>query len=462
VTQTRISGSFRDPSGFVFRHDGALYRQVNQVYRPHYDAAVESGFFRAAMDEGLLVPHVEVPLAQVPHDDGASVMLRPDELPFVSYPYEWCVSQLQDAALLTLALQRRALEHGLWLKDASAYNVQFVGCNPVFIDTLSFERYPEGRPWVAYRQFCMHFLAPLALACHAHGGLAGLLRVNVDGIPLDLASRVLPWASRVRPALLVHLRLHAQAIARHAQTKDGAAVAQPRPVSRTALLGLVDHLERSIRRMQWSPAGTEWADYYDHTNYSAQAAASKHALLAGLIDELQPRSVWDLGANTGMFSRLASSRGIPTVAFDVDPSAVERNYRQGRKERDARLLPLVMDLTNPSPDLGWDGGERLSLAARGPVDVVLALALVHHLAIGNNVPLAWIARFLRRLGRHVVLEFVPKSDGQVGRLLASRDDIFPDYDAAGLERAFAAEFELRRRLPIEGSERLLYLFSARN
>ena len=134
MTQTRISGSFRDPSGFVFRHDGVLYRQVNQVYRPHYDAAVESGFFRAAMDEGLLVPHVEVPLAQVPHDDGASVMLRPDELPFVSYPYEWCVSQLQDAALLTLALQRRALEHGLWLKDASAYNVQFVGCNPVFID----------------------------------------------------------------------------------------------------------------------------------------------------------------------------------------------------------------------------------------------------------------------------------------------------------------------------------------
>jgi len=288
-----------------------------------------------------------------------------------------------------------------------------------------------------------------------------LLRVNLDGVPLDLASRLLPWASRVRPALLMHLRLHAQAIARHAETKAGAAAAQPRPLSRAALLGLIDNLARTISRMDWSPAGTEWADYYDHTNYSPQAAASKQTQLAALIDELDPRSVWDLGANTGVFSRLASSRGIPTVAFDVDPAAVERNYRQGRTEGDAHLLPLVMDLTNPSPALGWDGSERLSLAERGPVDLVLALALVHHLAIGNNVPLASIARFLRRLGRHVVLEFVPKSDAQVGRLLASRDDIFPDYDAAGLERAFEAEFELRRRLPVEGSERLLYVFRAR-
>ncbi|HWP67302.1 MAG TPA: class I SAM-dependent methyltransferase [Candidatus Limnocylindria bacterium] len=216
-----------------------------------------------------------------------------------------------------------------------------------------------------------------------------------------------------------------------------------------------------MRRPQWTPAGTEWADYYEQTNYSPQVAAAKQALVAGMIDELQPSSVWDLGANTGVMSRLASARGIPTEAFDVDPAAVERNYRQGRDERDPHLLPLVMDLTNPSPALGWDESERLSLAGRGPVDLVLALALVHHLAIGNNVPLDRIARVCRRLGRHVVLEFVPKRDGQVQRLLASREDIFPDDTAEGLERAFGAEFELRRRVPIAGSERLLYLFTAR-
>jgi hypothetical protein len=415
------------------------------------------------MDEGLLVRHEEVPLDAVPHEPGAMLLLRPEPLPFVSYPYEWCFSQLKDAALLTLALQRRALEHGLWLKDASAYNVQFRGSRPVFIDTLSFEAYPEGRPWVAYRQFCMHFLAPLALIAYRHTGTTWLLRSALDGIPLDLASRLLPRSTRLRPSLAIHVHLHARAIARHAATGSGAGAtpAQPRPLSKAALLGLLDNLAGAVRRLDWKPEGTEWADYYDDTNYSDAAAEAKRQLVAGVLDELAPRTVWDCGANTGVFSRLASGRGVPTLALDVDPAAVERNYRRARDERDAHLLPLVMDLTNPSPDLGWDGAERMSLAARGPADLVLALALVHHLAIGNNVPLAWVARFFRRLGRHLVLEFVPKSDSQVQRLLASREDIFPDYTAAGLERAFADDFELRRRLPIPGSERVLYVFTAR-
>jgi ribosomal protein L11 methylase PrmA len=456
-----VAGSFRDPSGFVFRHAGVLYRQVNATYRPHYDLAVRSGFYRSAMAEGLLVPHEEVPLANVPHDPGASLVLRPEPLPFVSYPYEWCVSQVRDAALLTLALQRRALAHGLWLKDASAYNVQFRGSRPLFIDTLSFETYPEGQPWVAYRQFCMHFLAPLALVHYRHVGLLGLLRSALDGIPLDLASRLLPGATWLRPSLALHVHLHARAIARHAATGEGAAGARPRPVSKAALLGLADSLEGAVRRLQWTAAGTEWADYYDDTNYSTEARAAKEALVARVLDALRPRTVWDCGANTGVFSRLAAARGISTLALDVDPAAVERNYRRARDERDAHLLPLVMDLTNPSPGLGWDGAERPALAARGPADLVLALALVHHLAIGNNVPLDRIARFLRRLGSHLVLEWVPKSDSQVRRLLASRADVFPDYTAEGLERAFADDFERRERLPVAGSERVLYVFAAR-
>jgi ribosomal protein L11 methylase PrmA len=176
------------------------------------------------------------------------------------------------------------------------------------------------------------------------------------------------------------------------------------------------------------------------------------------LDDVAPRSVWDLGSNTGEYARLSSERGIPTTAFDVDPGAVEVCWRRVRERRETNLLPLVMDLTNPSPDLGWDQAERAGLTARGPADLVLCLALVHHLAIGNNVPLEKVASFLGRLGRSVVVEFVPKSDPQVRRMLATRTDVFPDYTREGFEKAFAREFTLQRSEPLPDSERRLYLY----
>jgi len=461
VSQTRVAASFRDPSGFLFRRDGTIYRQVNPVFRAHYDLMMRSGFYRAAVEAGLLVPHEEVATDLAPDAASAYKVLRPEQIAFVSYPYEWCFGELKDAALLTLELQKRALEFGLWLKDASAYNVQFHRGRPVFIDSLSFEAYPEGRPWVAYQQFCRHFLAPLALMACRHVDLGRLLRVYIDGVPLELASRLLPLRTRFSFSLLTHVHAHARWLRRHASPSEAAARAGASGMGRTALLGLVDNLESAVRRLAWAPRGTEWADYYADTNYSPAAREHKAAVVAALLDEARPASVWDLGANTGTFSRLAAERGIPTVAFDADPAAVERSYRECRVQREEHLLPLVMDLTNPSGDLGWDNEERMSLSARGPADLAMALALVHHLAIGNNVPLERVAAFLRRLCRRLVLEFVPKEDSQVRRLLASRDDVFPGYTEEGLEAAFRDRFTLRRRVPIQGSVRTLYLFEAR-
>ena len=229
-------------------------------------------------------------------------------------------------------------------------------------------------------------------------------------------------------------------------------------VSLTGLRGLIASLEASVRRLDWKPTGTEWTDYYEATNYSEAAHERKSALVASFIDEQAPQSVWDLGANTGVFSRLASQRGACTLAFDGDPAAVEKNYRQVRENGETHLLPLVMDLTNPSSGTGWDESEREGLRERGPADLVLALALVHHLTISNNVPLERVARFFHGLGRALLVEFVPKSDSQVARLLATREDIFPDYTQDGFEKAFASCFSLRRSARIEGSERVLYLF----
>lgn len=215
---SRIGSSFRDPSGFLFRRDGVLLRQVQERYRPHYEQLKASGLYAALTAEGLLVPHEERPLHEAAAP-GAAYVLQPELLPFISLPYEWCFAQRQAAALLTLRVQERALAHGMTLKDASAFNVQFRGVQPVLIDTLSFERYDEGTPWVAYRQFCQHFLAPLVLQARLDVRLGALLRQYLDGVPLDLASALLPRRSWMSPAVLMHIHLHAQSIAKHAATE---------------------------------------------------------------------------------------------------------------------------------------------------------------------------------------------------------------------------------------------------
>jgi hypothetical protein len=460
VSSSRSGASFRDPSGFLFVRGGILYRQINHPYRATFDRLLESGLYAELSGQGLLIPHEP---AEVPPEEGetGSLVIRPEPVPFISYPYECSFSQLQDAALTTLEIQRRALPYGFSLKDASAYNIQFHRGRPLLIDTLSFELHRQGEPWVAYRQFCQHFLAPLALMSRRDIRLGQLLRLYIDGIPLDLAARLLPRRSRLSPGLLTHIHLHAASQRRFAGAEVRPPSAGGRRISRTGFLGLMDSLRRTVAGMRWEPGRTDWAEYDRMHNYSATAQAEKRRLVGEYLDQARPGSLWDLGANTGELSRLASARGIPTVAFDVDPSAVEVNYRAVRRDGEQKLLPLLMDLTNPSPAQGWRHAERQALVERGPAGAVMALALVHHLAIGNNVPLPQLAAFFGAMGRWLIIEFVPKSDSQVRRMMASREDIFSDYHAEGFEAAMGRTFELRRSEPIADSARTLYLWETR-
>jgi hypothetical protein len=285
--------------------------------------------------------------------------------------------------------------------------------------------------------------------------LLDLMRSNIEGVPLDLASALLPRRSRLRPGLLMHLHLHATAQRR---VRDvGAGQRRAARLSETALAGLVDSLEGTVKRLTWRAPVTTWGNYYQVTNYSPAAFAHKRDVVKRWIGRLSPASVWDLGANDGTFSRIASDQGIATIAFDVDPVAVERNYVQAVKASDQYLLPLRIDLTNPSGGYGWANAERESLAARGPADVGLVLALVHHLAIGHNVPLPRIATYLARICRSLVIEFVPKRDSQVQRMLASRIDIFDAYTQEAFEAAFSTVFVIEDATPVEDSARVLYL-----
>lgn len=461
MTPVALPSSFRDPSGFVYRADGQLYRQINPGYADHYQQLMGGGLYDDLAAAGLLIPHVEVAqtFGAMP---SAWRVLRPEEIPFVSYPYEWCFSQLQDAAATTLTIARRALEHGMMLKDASGFNIQFRRGRPILIDSLSFQIYAEGAPWVAYRQFCQHFLAPLLLMSAVDVRLGRLLAEHLDGIPLDLASRLLPRRTHWQLGPLLHVHWHARNQRRYARREPAASAASTRRISRTALLGLFDSLERLVRSLKWQAKGTEWWDYETRHNYSDRGMAHKQALVREYLGGGPAGVVWDLGANTGDFSRIAAETGNRQVlAFDADPAAVERHYRALRSRGPTPILPLVMDLVNPSPALGWDHAERLALAQRGPAGTVLALALVHHLALSNNVPLPRLAAMLAGLGRRLVVEFVPKSDSQVQKLLASRKDVFPDYTTEGFERAFSEHFMVRRRERIVDSDRDLYLLERR-
>jgi hypothetical protein len=455
----RESSSFRDPDGFIFSYNGKLYRCINFSYQQNYEHLIQSGLYDKLVENELLIPHKEVQISNIETTINYYKILEPEVIPFISYPYEWSFSQLKDAALVTLQIQKMALEYGMCLKDASAYNIQFRHGKPILIDILSFERYQEGKPWVAYKQFCEHFLVPLALMAYKDIRLNQLLKIYIDGIPLNLATKLLPLRSWLRFPLLLHIHLHARS-QKYLLNKN--INVDKRTFSKKSLLSLIDSLESAISKLKWEPEKTEWSEYYKGTNYSQEAMFHKKKLVDDYIEEVKPNIVWDLGANIGIFSRIASNKGIYTVSFDSDPSVVEKSYLQVKNYKERNILPLCVDLTNPSPSIGWSNKERLSLIERGPCDLALMLGLIHHIAISNNVPLIQIADFLSQICRYLIIEFVPKDDSQVQSLLRFRKDIFQDYDERNFEIAFLKYFSILKREKIVDSKRTIYLMKNKN
>jgi ribosomal protein L11 methylase PrmA len=462
MSKTPLSSSFRDPGGYLFEQEGKLFRQVNKASEQDYELLMSSGLYATLTKKKWLIPHKEIEGQQSPE---CHKILQPVRVPYISYPYEWSFSQLKDAALLTLDIQTTALAHGLSLKDASAYNIQFFEGRPVFIDTLSFEPYQEGSAWVAYRQFCQHFLAPLALICHVDYRQLRLSQVFIDGIPLDLASRLLPRRTWLKYSLLAHIHLHAKTQQKYEDIGRNQASGTTVEMSALRLEGLLASLKNGVNALSWTHQITEWGDYYGDTNYVDESMKNKEALVTQFLESCRKSDLptaADFGANTGKFSRLAAAQGFFVLAHDIDAVAVDKNYREVKSNAETSILPLVQDLTSPSPAIGWANRERMSFVERHRVDVGLALAIIHHIHISNNVPMAMIAEFFSTICESLILEFVPKSDSQVIRLLSTREDIFSDYNEAGFEAAFGQYFTIQTSQKIVGSERTLYLLEKKH
>lgn len=443
MEQQKVKSSFRDPSGYVYEENGKIYRKISESYLDTYNYLMKSGLYEELITQELIIPHKEMDFN----------VIKPNMV-FISYPYEWSFSQLKDAAIATLKIQQTALKFGMSLKDSSAYNIQFYKGKPVLIDTLSFEKYQEGSMWIAYKQYCQHFLAPLALMSYVDLRLSSLLKNYIDGIPLDLAAEILPCRAKFNLGIYLNIFVHAKSQKQHQADAKGVQGS----ITKFQLEALIDSLLSCTSKLKPKTQSTEWENYYTFTNYDDKSFEQKKNLVAKFIEQISPKKVWDLGGNIGIFSRIAADKEIDTVSFDIDPLAIEKSYLTVKEKNEQNILPLLLDLTNPTPAIGFANEERDNILQRAKdIDCIMILAVIHHLAISNNLPFEKIAEYFSRMGKHLIIEFVPKEDSQVKILLATREDIFPNYNVEGFEQAFSNYYNIKEKQPIDGSQRILYL-----
>lgn len=460
-----VPGSFRDRHGRVYRVDGRVLRGLSPQAAEAYRTLRDCGLLSRLVEAGKVVATREVDGARTPRElveDGWALVLEHAPIPFVSYPYEWTFEMLREAACLQLELLREALAHDLSLKDATPYNVQFRGSAPIFIDVPSFVPYRRGDAWLGYRQFCELFLNPLLLAAYRGLPFQQWLRGHLEGIPphacLDLLSR----GDMLKPGVLSHVYLHAKAESRVKPTRDARSAVAAAGFHKELILSNVRKLEKLVVGLQPRQPRSVWVDYREDNSYGAADRAVKHDFVSSELARLRPRLVWDLGANTGEFSRLAAAHADYVVAMDSDIASVERLYRELKASPVRNILPLVVNLADPSPGLGWRCREREPLWDRGRPDVVLALALVHHLCIAANIPADDLIAWFAGLGGRLIVEYVGKNDPMVQRLLANKDDDYADYEQGRFEASLEHHFSIDARVSVPNGSRVLYSCSPRH
>lgn len=418
------------------------------------------------IDQGKVVGTAPAELDELPATardalhGGSAGLLRHERIPFVAYPYEWTFGMLQDAALLQLDLQLAALDAGLTLKDATPYNVQFRGSQPTFIDLGSFEPLRPGEPWTGYRQFCMLFLYPLLFQAYKDIPFHPWLRGSIDGIPPSTAAAVFSFRDRFRRGVFMHAAMHAR-LERKSQAREGGDVKQELKKANfkpEMIKANVSSLRRLVAGLKWKAGETAWTGYRQDNTYTDEDAARKQSFVSAAAETLKPGLAWDMGCNDGAYARLAAEHSSQVIAFDFDHATVEALYRSLKQEGNTKILPLVGNIADPSPGLGWRGLERRPLEARGRPDLVLALALIHHVSITANVPIAEFLDWLKELGSAVVIEFPHRNDPMVKRLLSGKgDDANADYDHENFERELHARFQIDREEELPSGTRTLYL-----
>ena len=452
-------GSFRDRTARVFYHDGHIFRGLSATALKEWQALSATSLYRRFAENGAIVPTRQREIGSLPFhlDEPWAAVLEHERLPFVSYPYEWSFEMLRDAALLQLDLVLAGLDEGIGLKDASAYNVQWKGATPVFVDIGSFYKRAEGEPWVGYRQFCQMFLYPLLLQAYRDVPFQAWMRGNIDGMDAEVCLNLLSARDYFRGGVLAHVYLQAKAQkAYNSTTRDVRAELNKAGFDTRIIKTNAEGLRKLVASLEWKPKQSTWSDYLKCGHYEAADAEQKRQFVRDVVATRPWNMTWDIGCNVGVFSRIAAERSASVVAMDADHLAVDKLYRALKAEHVPNILPLVVNVTDPSPNLGWRNLERKRINERGRPDLVLALALIHHVVIGGNIPLAEFVQWLRDLGGELVIEFVTRQDPMVATLLRNKDDHYTDYTEESFERELSARFKIARRQPLGSSTRIMY------
>lgn len=448
---TYDAGSFRDPASRIVYHDGRVMRLLSKQGLADWEALARSRLFNEWTSSGRLVETRAAP--------GGEPMLEHTRIPFWSYPYEWSFSMLRDAARLQLELLEAALAEDLTLKDASPYNIAFRGSRPVFCDIGSFMPYTAGEPWLGYRQFCQLFLYPLLLRAHAGLDVRPLLRGSLGGITAGQTRAVLRGRRLFAPGVMVDVALQARAEkSLAASRRDVRGELSAAGFSKEMIVANLRRLRKVLDRTTWNPDASTWSDYAGCAHVATQRSP-KENFIRSVMGARHRSLVWDLGTNDGFFARLAAENTDTVVAIDGDELVIDRLYRS--LSPGDGILPLVIDLADPSPGMGWRGRERRRLEERGSPELVLLLAVVHHMVVGSNLPLTEVMDWVASLRAEAVFEWVPPDDPMTQRLTANKrgGEVHSDYTEADLRRLISERFEVRAETGFEG--RILFHLAPR-
>lgn len=458
MTQKRELSSYRDPDGYITYVNDDVYRHVLNGSAPVLLPQYKKFFDKAVADEMLVPFEVSGQIHSVTDEPPKGASLKLKRLPLITYPYEWGFEQLKEAALLTLDIGLLALEHGLSLKDATAFNVQQYKGKMIFIDHTSFEPSDNKLPWRSYSQFCRHFIAPLLVTSRTGRNANKSFLVNLEGLDLQEAGAALPFRDRFKPSVFMHIYLHSFLINRLKDTNDEQKIKSARNGNQKAFL---QHLREFVKKIPPPRYATEWHDYYNMTNYEGQSFGEKEAAIRALLGSQHYSCIWDMGGNNGHFSRIMAGSADHVVSMDIDYAAIDLNYIKNRQAKIKNIFPLVMDFTNPSPALGFGNSERTTIDDRSKPDLMFALALIHHLAVTYNIPFATMAERFRLNNADLVVEFVDRDDSQFKKLLQNKQDTYEAYNRANFEKSFSACFDLAGKYDIAGTCRTLYHFRPR-
>lgn len=437
--------SYKDKCAEVYYENGFVYRKINKSYIAVYEKFIESKLYEKLLSENLIIPH------ELTEKNNDYIIIKPQKT-IITYPWEWSFSQLKDCAITTLKIQKIALEYGFSLKDANFFNIQFYKNKPVLIDTTSFEEYKNNQIWIGYKQFCENFLSPLSLCAYVNLKMSDMLIKNIDGISLKLTSKLLPQKTYFNLGLLTHI--HLQALFQKSYSENTNKISAN--LSKESLKNLISNLMSTINSINLPKSKTDWGNYYSKTNYSKDSFEDKKNIINSFKNKINPKTVLDFGANTGVFSRLF--RDSFCYSVDFDQAAIEYNYQTVKQNNEENIFPLVFDITNPSPAVGFYNKERKDFITRiNNVDLVMALALIHHLVLKNNLTFEKLAQYFCDFGKYLIIEFVDKKDSQIEKMLKNREDVFSEYNMQNFESVFKKFYNIIDKQEIKNTKRTLYL-----